>query len=76
MRLYVSRQRNGMYMLTRQTPLVATVDGTDQSDVYVAAGDPVGFRHVCPWFVSVLWNVKDLEPCTWVRVKVTGEAIE
>ena len=47
MRLYLSRQRNGDYMLTERLPVVARVAGTLIDDVYMEPGEPAGVRGLC-----------------------------
>jgi hypothetical protein len=41
------RQHNGSFSLLRYEPIIQEVAGTDHLDVYVAPGDPVGFRNMC-----------------------------
>jgi hypothetical protein len=47
MKVWVSRQYNGQYMLTASPPIWAPVDGTYHWDFYAAPGDPIGVRHLC-----------------------------
>lgn len=76
MKLYVSRQRDGKYMLTYTPPVIQEVGNSGEQDVYVGYGDPVGWRGLCSWFIEKLWGIKDLEFGKFVRVKVKGEVLE
>lgn len=71
LRLYLSREANGQYMLTRLEPIRAPIAGTQEETLWVQPGDPVGFRGVCPWFAAALWGV-ELEPLQSVRVEMRG----
>ncbi len=70
--LYVTRQRNGLYMLSARTPVPAPVGASGVTDIYVPPGDPVGLRNVCPWFVGVILGVKDLPFGEPTRVWLAG----
>ncbi len=61
MEVYLSRQSNGLYMLTEMRPVVATVNHSDNLDLYVPygpdaggviVGDPIGLRNFCK---NTLW---------------------
>ncbi len=62
-------------MLTALRPRIAEVGRTGREDAYVRIGDPVGFRHMCPEAVSLIWAVK-LKPLESVRVWLQGGALE
>ena len=47
LKLWLSRQRDGKYLLTKRKPVLATVEGVGKQDFYVAPGDPVGYRNMC-----------------------------
>lgn len=74
MRLWLSRQRDGRYMLTLYQPIIARVHGTDQWDLYVVAGDPVGYRGMCPEITEKLFGVS-LELLDSVQVELTGKVV-
>lgn len=38
----------------RYDPILARVIGTDHQDIYVRAGDPIGFRNMCAAATSAL----------------------
>ena len=72
LRVWLSRQANGSYLLTTELPVVERVGYKGELDLYVAPGDAMGFRHVCPWFVGKLWGV-ELKPLESIRVVFYGE---
>ena len=73
MKLYLTRQRNGDYMLTAFKPLVLRVKGNDYDDAYMRPGDPIGVRHLCADGVkSAGIELLELES---VRVDVTLKVI-
>jgi hypothetical protein len=45
-------------MITHQKPVLFKVGKTEEYDLYVSYGDIIGYRHICPWSVKVLWNTK------------------
>lgn len=60
--LYLSRQRNDQFCLTFLPPVYEEVGKSGEQDVYIAYGDPVGWRNVCPWFVSAFLKIDPLPP--------------
>ena len=71
---WLSRQRNGLYLLTQKKPILAKVGDTDEKDFYIPTGDGIGFRHMCEWSVKTLWGIELdlLESC---KVWFAGGAI-
>lgn len=53
MRLFLTRQSAGDYMLTAFEPVLHEVVGTGRPDAYVREGDPIGLRHLCARGVRV-----------------------
>jgi len=70
-RAWLSRQRNGSYMLTAAEPILCMVRGTDYQDYYVRQGDPIGYRNMCAEAVALIWGVS-IDPLCSVRVWVDG----
>lgn len=68
---WLSRQRNGLYMLTKGKPIKASVGTTTELDLYVPVGDAIGWRNMCPWSASCIWGA-ELAPLASVRVWVEG----
>ena len=60
MKAYLTRQRDGSYMLTEKAPVIAPVGDTGVQDAYVAAGDALGIRHLCARGVAAALGGKKL----------------
>jgi hypothetical protein len=74
MNCWLTRQRDGNFMLTALKPSVHAVRGAGFDDAYVVPGDPVGFRNMCAGAVSLIWGLdaglmRRLQSC---RVAITG----
>jgi hypothetical protein len=54
MRLFLSRQGNGLYMLTAIAPKRHRVGNTSHDDLYIRAGEPIGYRNMCPASIEML----------------------
>lgn len=54
MRLWLTRQGNGLYMLTKNRPIFEHVEGTDRMDVYITPGEPVGVRNICSLILGLV----------------------
>lgn len=74
MTLWLTRQRDGNYMLTRLRPLVTAVRGTRERDAYMLPGEPIGIRHLCAAGVAALIGVT-LEPLQSIQVEVSARAL-
>ena len=74
MEMYLSRQANGLYMLTEFEPLRKKVGQTDKEDFYVPPGDSIGIRNLCN---IALWILKadKLKRMETVKVDLTGHLI-
>ncbi len=53
MKLHVSRQEDGHYILTRLKPRLIHILGTDFSDWFEEDGEPIGVRHLSPRLVNL-----------------------
>ncbi len=56
-RMWLSRQRDGSYMLTKLKPIPKKVRGTVVRDLYMRPGEPVGMRHLCADGVLMMLGV-------------------
>lgn len=54
MKAILAKQRNDSFSLLRYEPIVETIAGTNNKDIYVRAGDPIGFRNMCKAATSAL----------------------
>lgn len=70
MRAWLTRQRDGKYMLTRFRPVEARVAGTRYTDMYVRAGDAMGWRHMCAEGTLALFG-RHLEPMESAPVDIS-----
>ncbi len=43
---WITRQNNGLYMITYNLPVIENVMGTEVKDVYITAGEPIGIRNI------------------------------
>ena len=50
MKCYITKRRNGLYLVTAMKPIITEVKGTGHNDAYLRPGDPVGFNNVTPEF--------------------------
>lgn len=74
MKLHLSRQADGRYMLTASRPILTTVRGTRHEDYYAEPGDPVGVRHLCPEMVRLLLGT-ELDPMGTARIEIEARLI-
>lgn len=74
MKLYLSRQHNDLYMLTKLKPIKAKVLGTDHEDLYTAPGEPIGIRNLCEVILK-LAQVTSIQPLQSIKINLTGEVI-
>ena len=66
-KFWLSRQRDGNYMLTLFKPTASRVVGLDVRDLYMVAGEPMGIRHLCADGVHTMLR-RELEPLQSVQV--------
>lgn len=75
--LYLSRQANGLYMLTAIMPKRHRVGSTSHDDLYIRAGEPIGYRNMCPASIDLLVpGFTHLKPLETTRVEITARASE
>ena len=75
MELWLTRQRNGMCMLTYYKPIISEVDGRGYMDAYVPPGDPVGIRNFCDLILKVVNLEGQLPRLESVKIYLTGNII-
>lgn len=54
MKCYLTRQRDGNFMLTHYKPSIDRIRGTKDYDAYCIPGEPLGVRHLCEIGVLML----------------------
>lgn len=76
MEVWMTRQRNGQYMLTKYKPLMAMVEGRDYMDAYVLPGEPIGVRNLCDAILKILDKPVSLKRGESVLIELSGRVIE
>lgn len=74
MKAWLSRQRDGNYMLTAYRPIKAKITGIGTEDLYVRYGDPLGIRNLCSAGIAEVsgMELERLES-TSVRISLTRD---
>lgn len=75
MELWLTRQRNGMYMLTFNKPIIADVEGRGYKDAYVPPGDPVGIRNFCDLILKLIGTESRLNRLDSVKIELDGKLL-
>lgn len=74
MKLFLSRQASGLYMLTAIPPKRHRVGNTSRDDLYVRHGEPIGYRNMCPASIEMLLpGFKHLDPLDTTEVEITAK---
>lgn len=76
MEMFLTRQRNGLYMLTKQKPIFAKVEGRDFEDAYFEPGEPIGIRNLCDLALMVFKLETPLKRGQTIKVLLQGFAFE
>jgi hypothetical protein len=72
MKLWLTRQHNGLYMLTAMKPIFAKVEGRDFEDAYVAPGEPVGMRNFCDLILKLVKLEQPLKRGEMIQIHLEG----
>lgn len=75
MKLWLTRQHNGLYMLTVKEPIFAKVDGREFEDAYIAPGEPVGMRNFCDLILNLLNINTPLKRGQSIQIELKGEVL-
>ena len=77
MKLYLTRQLNGLYMLTALKPTFADILGSDgKVDAYIQPGEPIGIRNLCDRILLVANINEPLKRCSTVEIELTGKILK
>lgn len=76
MRLWITRQSNGLYMLTKHKPVIAEVEGRNFKDAYILPGEPVGMRNFCDLLLQLAGVTEPLRRLESIEVEITGNMIK
>lgn len=72
MKLWLTRQHNGLYMLTSMKPVKARVEGRDFEDFYIIPGEPVGMRNFCDLILKLVHLDKPLRRGESIEIELDG----
>ena len=75
MRLFLTRQYNGLYMVTKYKPIFVKVDGRDFEDAYIVPGEPVGERNFCDLILKLINIDKPLKRGETIEIELNGSVI-
>lgn len=75
MELYITRQKNGLYMLTKYRPIFCKVEGRDYEDAYVVPGEPVGMRNFCDLLLKLVNHDKPLKRGETIKITLGGNVL-
>jgi hypothetical protein len=76
MEVWLTRQRNGQYMLTKYKPIMAQVEGRDYTDAYVVPGEPIGVRNLCDAILKILDRKVDIRRGDSVLIEMSAKIID
>lgn len=76
MRLWLTRQHNGLYMVTKYKPVFHKVDGRDFEDAYIVPGEPVGERNFCDLILKVVNLDMPLKRGESIEVELSGTVVK
>lgn len=76
MKLWLTRQHNGLYMVTLFKPVFAKVEGRDFEDAYIVPGEPVGERNFCDLILKLVKLDTPLKRGESVQINLEGYVIE
>jgi len=72
MKLWLTRQHNGLYMLTALKPIFEKVQGQEFEDAYVAPGEPVGMRNFCDLILKLINLDTPLKRGETIQIELHG----
>lgn len=75
MRLFLTRQHNGLYMVTKNKPIFAKVEGRDFEDAYIVPGEPVGERNFCDLILKLVNLDTPLRRGDTIEIELNGMVV-
>ena len=75
MKAFVSRQRNGLYMLTYFKPTLCKIYMSEEYDFYVKDGDPLGVRNLCD-IILLITGAAEINKLETIEVEFFGKVID
>lgn len=76
MEYYVTRQHNGLYMLTKNLPIKMKVEGRDFEDSYIVPGEPIGIRNFCDSILKLVGHEKPLKRGQTIKISLVGSVLD
>lgn len=76
MRLWLTRQHNGLYMVTKLKPVFAKVEGRDFEDAYIVPGEPVGERNFCDLILRLVNLEIPLKRGESIEIELEGSVVK
>lgn len=79
MKLWLTKQGNGLYMLTYFKPTIEVVFGTEnKKEVYILPGEPIGIRNLCDKILIAINfpdNHEKLKTFESIQIELAGKVI-
>jgi hypothetical protein len=72
---YLTRRRNGLFLLTHDPPVLAHVGKLQKKDAYPRPGDLLAFNNICVFAAEALWRAGEMEELSTCRVTFCGEKL-
>lgn len=74
--VYLSKQKNNLYMITRTPPVQSTIGATEDKDFYVPYGDAIGVRNLCSVIADLAGDkAKNMKPLETIRIDIVIKAL-
>lgn len=71
MTLWLSRQQNGLYMITYYKPILSKVGESLIEDFYLTPGEPIGVRNLCSKILNLV-GITSLKRLKTVKIELYG----
>lgn len=76
MRLWLTRQHNGLYMVTKFKPIFHKVDGRDFEEAYIVPGEPIGERNFCDMILKLINIDTPMRRGDCVEIELNGSVVK
>ncbi len=75
MKLWLTKQNNGLYMLSYFKPVKENILGTHKEDVYIIPGEPIGVRNLCSEILRITNIEQELKVGESIRIELLGRIL-
>jgi hypothetical protein len=72
MKIWLSRESSGLFMITHQRPSKHKIGKTDREEWYVPLGDALGVRHLCTQGVKMFFGI-EIELGEQVQIEMAAD---